>query len=39
MQASQLAAIYKLLKEKEDKFQIRSMDELQEQLRLYKSGN
>ncbi|XP_034235744.1 uncharacterized protein LOC117642045 isoform X2 [Thrips palmi] len=37
MQASQLAAIYKLLKEKEDKFQIRSMDELQEQLRLYKS--
>lgn len=36
IQVSQLAAIYKLLKEKEDQFQIKSMDELQEQLRLYK---
>ncbi|KAK3909925.1 Matrix-remodeling-associated protein 7 [Frankliniella fusca] len=35
-QASQLEAIYKLLKEKEDQFNIRSMDELQEQLKLYK---
>lgn len=36
-QASQLEAIYKLLKQKEEQFNIRSMDELQEQLKLYKS--
>ncbi|KAJ1522705.1 hypothetical protein ONE63_001866 [Megalurothrips usitatus] len=36
-QASQLAAIYKLLKEKEDQFQITSMDELQDQLKLYRA--
>ena len=36
VQATQLAAIFELLKEKEDQFHIRSMDELQEQLKLYR---
>ncbi|XP_049959359.1 uncharacterized protein LOC126475495 [Schistocerca serialis cubense] len=33
---AQLAAIFKLLQEQEEKFQVSSMEELQEQLKLYR---
>lgn len=35
-EAEQLAAIYQLLRNQEDKFQVGSMRELEDQLRLYR---
>lgn len=35
-EAQQLAAIYQLLQEQEDKFQVNSMEELEDQMRLYR---
>lgn len=38
-EAQQLAAIYQLLQEQEDKFQVNSMEELEDQMKLYRAEN